>query len=96
MKQDHIVAYYYGIDRTTFRVERVALTREGAWVSYQKGRVDRHPLQGRSPDIECAIVFNLSNVRSIPASAVLEDSEKRVRVELEALAEQMKKVAAKA
>ena len=52
-------------------------------------------MQARLPETECAIAFNLSKVRSLPAHRDIED-EKRVRVELEALADKMKKVAAKA
>ena len=97
MKKDReeIVAYHYGINRKTFQVERVARTRGGVLIRYQNFQIDRHSVQARLPETECAIAFNLSKVRSLPAHRDIED-EKRVRVELEALADKMKKVAAKA
>jgi hypothetical protein len=93
--KDEIVAYHYGINRKTYQVERVARTRGGVLIRYQNFQIDRHPVGDRLPEIECAVVFNLSKVRSLPAHRDIED-EKRVRTELEALAEKMKKVAAKA
>jgi hypothetical protein len=92
--KDEIVAYHYGINRKTYQVERVA-PRGGVLIRYQNFQIDWHPVGDRLPEIECAVVFNLSKVRSLPAHRDIED-EKRVRTELEALAEKMKKVAAKA
>jgi len=46
------------------------------------------------PETECAVVFNLSKFAVSRDNRDIED-EKRVRTELEALAEKMKKVAAK-
>ena len=77
--KDEIVAYHYGINRKTYQVERVARTRKGVLIRYLNFQIDRHPVQGgRLPETECAIVFNLSKVRSLPAHRDIED-EKRVR-----------------
>ena len=93
---DDIVEAFYGINRSTFEVERVWLTRGGALSKSTKdGGSFQHRIEhGRDARNEAFIVFNLIDIFSVcPQYENIEETKRRT-TELEAKATQMRAKAA--
>ena len=98
MKQSdsEVIEVFYGIDPSTFEVKRVSLTRGGTLSKSTKdGWSFSHRIEhGRNARTEVIIVFNLTDIFSVPPQYENVEETKRRTAELEANAAQMKADAA--
>ena len=93
---EEYVRVLYGIDYKTFKVESVYQTRGGSFVAWRNEIPIRHPLNGRTAETECVIVFGLTDVVGFPISLADTEHVNGVKERLREKAEAMKAEAEKA
>lgn len=93
---DEIIEAFYGINLSTFEVERVSLTRGGTLSKSTKdgGSFQYRIEHGRQARNEVTIVFNLTDIFPVYPQFENKDDTNRRTAELEAKAAQMKADAA--
>lgn len=91
-KQDgESVGAYYGINPTTYEVQRVWLTRGGTLSRFNKGgSITSHETAGRRPDTEVGVVFGLWETEYVTQGMFNTDAEKKIVADLEKKATAMK------
>jgi len=69
-QDSEVVCEFYGINRRTYKVERVSETKGGILSLMRAGDYITHHLSGREGQDECGAVFDLVEVRTVRGSLI--------------------------
>jgi hypothetical protein len=86
-----IVCEYYGINSRTYKVECVSETKGGILSFMRGGSYISHSLSGKEGQDECAVVFDMVEIRPVRGSMMADQEHTdRIRAELREKAAQMR------